>query len=104
VKHKCKIGSKELQKKSTMVEDAIEDLIALALEFKNGGAAAPPGGAAAPDPPDSESNSSAKASLIFCRFYRFPDPPPHDDNLVIRIPSEFRSSAIASFFSNFNFI
>jgi hypothetical protein len=73
VKHKCKIGSKELQKKSTMVEDAIEDLIALALEFKNGGAAAPPGGAAAPDPPDSESNSSAKASSIFCRFYRFPD-------------------------------
>ncbi len=57
-----------------MVEDAIEDLIALALEFKNGGAAAPPGGAAAPDPPDSESNSSAKARfLFFCRFYRFPD-------------------------------
>jgi hypothetical protein len=65
VKHKCKIGSKELQKKSTMVEDAIEDLIALALEFKNGGAAAPPGGAAAPDPPDSESNSSAKARFLF---------------------------------------
>jgi hypothetical protein len=92
-----------------MVEDAIEDLIALALEFKNGGSAAPP----APDPPDSESNSSAKASLIFCRFYRFPrvyaqmsfpDPPPHDNNPVIRLPSEFRSSAIASVFSNFNFI
>jgi hypothetical protein len=75
-----------------MVEDAIEDLIALALEFKNGGAAAPP----APDPPDSESNSSAKASSIFCRFYRFPDLPPHDNNPVIRLPSEFRSSAIAS--------
>ena len=37
VKGKCKSGSKELQKRSTMVEDAIEDLIALALEFKNGG-------------------------------------------------------------------
>ncbi len=79
------------------MEDAIEDLIALALEFKNGGAAAPPGGAAAPDPPDSESNSSAKASSIFCRLHRFPDPPSHDNNPVIRLPSEFRSSAIASF-------
>ena len=37
VKVKCKAGSRELQKRSTMVEDAIEDLIALALEFKNGG-------------------------------------------------------------------
>lgn len=36
VKIKCKVGSKELQKRSTMVEDSIEDLIALALEFKNG--------------------------------------------------------------------
>jgi hypothetical protein len=68
VKHKCKIGSKELQKKSTMVEDAIEDLIALALEFKNGGAAASPGGAAAPDPPDSESNSSAKVVFAALSF------------------------------------
>ncbi len=55
VKHKCKIGSKELQKKSTMVEDAIEDLIALALEFKNCSGAGPNG-----DMPDSESGSSVK--------------------------------------------
>ena len=34
VKQKCKNGSKELQKKSTMVEDAIEDLISLAFEFR----------------------------------------------------------------------
>ena len=34
VKERCKEGSKELHKKSAMVEDAIEDLIALALEFK----------------------------------------------------------------------
>ena len=35
MKTNCKLGSKELQKRSTMVEDAIEDLIALALEFKS---------------------------------------------------------------------
>ena len=67
MKHKCKLGSKELQKKSTMVEDAIEDLIALALEFKNSGATAATaaaGGGAASDVPDSESGSSAKVS--FC--------------------------------------
>jgi dynein heavy chain len=59
VKQKCKLGSKELQKKSTMVEDAIEDLIALALEFKNGGAMVGANGANG-DAADSESNSSVK--------------------------------------------
>ena len=34
VKSLCKDGSKDLQKKSEMIEDAIEDLIKLALEFK----------------------------------------------------------------------
>lgn len=34
---RCKQGSKELQKRSCMVEDAIEDLIGLALEFKQPG-------------------------------------------------------------------
>ena len=34
IRTKCKAGSKELQKKSSMIEDAIEDLISLALEFK----------------------------------------------------------------------
>merc|ERR1712020_880642 len=34
VKERCKEGSKELHKRSAMVEDAIEDLISLALEFK----------------------------------------------------------------------
>jgi hypothetical protein len=34
IKVKCKAGYKELQKKSSMIEDAIEDLISLALEFK----------------------------------------------------------------------
>jgi hypothetical protein len=105
VKHKCKIGSKELQKKSTMVEDAIEDLIALALEFKNGGAAAPPGGAAAPDPPDSESNSSAKACLIFIlSLLSFSGPSP-----ARQLPSYPFTQRIPIFcncfyFSNFNFI
>ena len=36
VKERCKEGSKELHKRSAMVEDAIEDLISLALEFKPG--------------------------------------------------------------------
>ena len=62
VKHKCKVGSKELQKKSTMVEDAIEDLIALALEFKNGGGVAGGGGGGG-DVGDSESGSSVKESF-----------------------------------------
>ena len=34
IKTKCKEGSIELHKKSNMIEDAIEDLITLALEFK----------------------------------------------------------------------
>ena len=34
IRSKCRAGSKELQKKSSMIEDAIEDLISLALEFK----------------------------------------------------------------------
>ena len=34
VKILCRYGSKDLQKKSEMIEDAIEDLITLALEFK----------------------------------------------------------------------
>jgi hypothetical protein len=34
IRIKCKMGAKELQKKSGMIEDAIEDLISLALEFK----------------------------------------------------------------------
>ena len=34
IRNKCRAGSKELQKKSSMIEDAIEDLISLALEFK----------------------------------------------------------------------
>ena len=52
VKTKCKLGSKELQKRSTMVEDAIEDLIALALEFKNGAEVG-----------DSESGTSLRAMI-----------------------------------------
>ena len=53
VKTKCKVGSKELQKRSTMVEDAIEDLIALALEFKNGAEVG-----------DGESGTSLRAMIL----------------------------------------
>ena len=33
IKAKCKEGTKELHKKSMMIEDAVEDLILLALDF-----------------------------------------------------------------------
>ena len=34
IQRMCRVGSMELQKKSSMIEEAIEDLITLALEFK----------------------------------------------------------------------